>query len=309
MPQRLFEMSVTCDSARIGLRHFLLGFVGIGLKTVVRYYDQMLEERMANAYTSSRYGAQQQRSSMYSNIPNPDHSGGMESYYSGNAPQMDSYAPQSGYSGYPSAAQAPYPSQEQARISSYGAPPPEASYYQQKQQQQPQQPSYAQPQAPYGQSEQQQPSLQRRQSSNQYPQTLARSASSQYAPSHTSQTSQTGVVASPPPVTDPAANFYNNPSQAGVLPPASPEMYNQLPPQQQPYQHQQQHAAAPPSHQYPQQQQQQYYNQQPPLQTGGAWPQASGVTHAGYGQESFPSAPSHALPVQQPVKEESLIEL
>lgn len=279
------------------------------LATVVRYYDQMLEERMANAYTSSRYGAQQQRSSMYSNVPNTDNSGGMESYYSGNAPQMDSYAPQSGYPGYPSTSQAPYPSQEHNGMSSYGAPPSEASYYQP--QQQPQQMNYPQTQAPYGQPEQQQqqPPLQRRQSSQQYPSNPARSTSSQYAPSHTSQTSQTGVVTSPPPGADPAASYYANPAQAGVLPPASPELYHQLPHQQQQSYPQQQTHAAPPPQQYSQQQPQQYYNQQPPPQAAGNWPQASGVTHAGYGQESFPSAPNHALPVQQPVKEESLIEL
>lgn len=267
------------------------------LATVVRYYDQMLEDRMANAYTSSRYGAQQ--SSMYSNNHNASSSVGMESYYSGNAPQMDSYAPQAGYSGYPSTAQAPYPSQEQVRVPSYGALPPEASYYQPQQQHQ--QMSYPQSQAPYGQIEQQQhPPLQRRQSSQPYAPNPVRSSSSQRAPSHTSQAPQTGVASLSQSIADPVANYYTHPSQAGVLPPTSPELYQQPPHQQQSYS-QQQSSAAPPSQHFPQQQQ--------PAQTGGAWPQTPGLTHAGYGQESFPSAPSHALPIQQPVKEESLIEL
>ena len=330
------------------------------LSTVVRYYDRMLEERMASAYNTNRYGApSSQRNSMYPSIasaPAPQAAGGgMESYYTGNAPQMDSYSaalPPQQQSYQQMQNQAPYPSLERPqRISSYGAPPPEASYYQQQQtpyppQTQPQpaqvqQPPAPQPQqAPYPQqqqphTEQPQPQMQipRRGSSQQYSQN-----SSQYAPSHTSQTSNP-AISSPP--ADPATSFYygdqapptSAPQQQQQQPP-SPEMYHQPPPQNMPQQQQQQQA--PPTQQQsyapqqppqsqpqqPQQYQQQQrltsqtYYQQPPQQQQQAappplstasqqWPRAP-ATHAGYGQEAFPSAPQQA-PVG--AKEESLIEL
>lgn len=292
------------------------------LATVVRYYDQMLEQRMANAYTAGRYGAPQ-RSSMYPSIPSNVNDGpsGMESYYTGGGPQMDGYAPprpQGGASGYPpSQAQAPYPSFDK-RVSSYGAPPPEASYYQHQQQQ---------PAAPYPQQPppEQAPQLQRQGSTQHYSQN-----SSQYAPSHTSQHSNPQVT-SPP--ADPAASFYLGDQQqqqqlsassgSGHQQAPSPELYHQPPPAQQPsYQHQpppQQFQQGPPQQPYQQQPQQpplqrqssqQYYQQvprqpQPPQpQPAGQWP-AAPAAHGGYGQESFPTAPQHA----PQVKEESLIEL
>ncbi|KAF2173024.1 hypothetical protein M409DRAFT_49522 [Zasmidium cellare ATCC 36951] len=292
------------------------------LATVVRYYDQMLEQRMASAYTAGRYGAPQ-RSSMYPSIPSTVNEGqsGMESYYTGNAPQMDGYAPpqpQAAFSGYPqSQAQAPYPSFDK-RVSSYGAPPPEASYYQQPQQQ---------TSAPYPQQPppEQAPQLQRQSSAQHYSQN-----SSQYAPSHTSQHSNPQVT-SPP--ADPAASFYfgdqqqqqpSAPPGTGHQQPPSPEMYHQPPPgpQQQPYPQQQpppqQYQQPPPQQPYQQPQQpplqrqssQQYYQhqvprqQQPQPQSAGQWPQAP-AAHGGYGQEAFPTAPQHA----PQVKEESLIEL
>ncbi|SMQ49854.1 unnamed protein product [Zymoseptoria tritici ST99CH_1A5] len=274
------------------------------LATVVRYYDRMLEDRMASAYTSSRYGAQS-RSNMYPNIPSaaPDGPGGVESYYSGNAPPMDGYASpqqQAPYGGYQQP-QAPYPSFDK-RVSSYGAPPPEASYYSQ------QQPGYPPQQAPSQYPPQNQPDhqppLQRQHSNHQYSQ-----RSSQYAPSHASQTSNPPLAS---PSADPAASFYygeqqQQPPNASQQAPPSPELYQQLPtqqhyPQQQAPQH---HQQAPPPKQV---QQQQYYPQQAQHQSAAQpaqqWPQAP-AAHGGYGQESFPTAPQHA----PQVKEESLIEL
>ncbi|KAK5123583.1 Vacuolar protein-sorting-associated protein 27 [Meristemomyces frigidus] len=316
------------------------------LSTVVRYYDRMLEERMASAYTANRYG-QPQRNSMYPSMPSApaiqEPGGGMESYYSGNAPQMDAYPPQQagGYGGYPQpqATTAPYPNLDQHRMSNYGPPPPEASYYSQQQpppQQAPyppqprQQPYPSQPSGPP--AEAQQPPMLRRPSQQAYSQN-----SSQYAPSHTSQSSNPAIT-SPPPPADPASSFYygeqqpqqQQPQQQQPPPTSapqpqgapSPEVYHQAPPQpQQPYPQQQapppqqqayqQPAAqqAPPQQpQQPQLQRQpshhQYYQQQSTPQAQ-AWPQAP-VAGAGYGQEAFPAAPQHA-PVA--AKEESLIEL
>ncbi|KAF7193003.1 Vacuolar protein sorting-associated protein 27 [Pseudocercospora fuligena] len=298
------------------------------LATVVRYYDRMLEDRMASAYTSSRYGAPQ-RTSMYPNIPSaaPDGPSGVESYYTGNAPQMDGYAPpqsQAAYGGYQKPS-APYPSFDKQRVSSYGPPPPEASYYQQPQpgyppQSQPQPQQQPPPHTPYQQQHQPPPEqLQRRQSTQYQSQ-----SNSQYAPSHSSQQSNP-AVSSPP--ADPNANFYygeqpptSAPHQQAPPPhqqqqqPPSPEMYHQPPPQQYqqpPHQQQsippqsypQQAPQQPPLHRQPSQQ---YYHQQAPRQQGPQqqWPQAP-AAHGGYGQEAFPSAPQHA----PQVKEESLIEL
>lgn len=299
------------------------------LATVVRYYDRMLEERMASAYSSSRYGAPQ-RTSMYPSISSamPGTGSGVESYYTGGAAQVDSHAPpqaQGGYDGYqhPSA---PYPSFDQHRVSSYGAPPPEASYYSQQQQAYPPHPQMQQPQAPYPQQlqeQQQQPPLQRRQSSQHHSQN-----NSQYAPSHSSQTSNP-AISSPP--ADAAAGFYygDQPQPQPSAPlsqqqqPPSPETYHQPPPQQYqppPQQYQQGPPSQTPAPQQPFQAQQQ--PQQPPLQRQASqqyygpqaqrqpqqpqqqWPQAP-AAHGGYGQESFPIAPQHA----PQVKEESLIEL
>ncbi|CAK4031220.1 vacuolar sorting-associated 27 [Lecanosticta acicola] len=301
------------------------------LATVVRYYDRMLEERMASAYASGRYGTQQ-RSSMYPGIPTAaeTNSSGMESYYTGNTAHMDVYAPpqqpQGGYGGYAPPQQAPYPSFDK-RVSSYGAPPPEASYYQQPQQgytpqQQPAQTPYPQQGPP-----EQPPQLQRRESARHYSQT-----SSQYAPSHASQHSNPPVSS---PQADPAASFYfgdQHQQQPSAPPPtsaphqpSSPEMYHQQPPPQQQHyqpqpQPQQQQQPPPQQYQQPAQQyqappqqppSQQYYPQQMPRQqpapTGASaqqWPQAP-AAHGGYGQEAFPTAPQHA----PQVKEESLIEL
>ncbi|KAK5714733.1 Vacuolar protein-sorting-associated protein 27 [Elasticomyces elasticus] len=299
------------------------------LSTVVRYYDRMLEERMANAYAggAARYG-QPQRNSMYPGLPpagmarplDAGPAGGVESYYSGGAPEYGQQQPPA-YSGYPP---------QQQRMSGYGAPPPaqEANYYQQQTPQQQHQSPYPtlppqQPQqnaAPYPSEpqQQQQPPMHRRPSQQAYSQT-----SSQYAPSHTSQSSNP-AISSPAP-TDP--QFYYEQQQQQQ--PPSPEIYHQPPPQQQqapPAQQQQPYPTQPPQQQqHPglqrqgshQQQPPQYYTQPQPQsqqqRVGGTaqqqqqWPQAP-ATGQGYGQESFPQAPQHVLaPVA--VKEESLIEL
>lgn len=329
------------------------------LSTVVRYYDRMLEDRMASAYSSTRYGAVPQRSGMYPSIPSapgPPEGGGMESYYSGGAPQVDGYGAQQPPS-Y-SQPQAPYPSFQQQqqpsmqRMSSYGAPPPEASYYQQPQAPYPQQnqpppqtpqqaPYPPQPQQDYHPPQQQMPPPEYQQQQQMaIPRRDSSQLGSQYAPSHTSQTSNPNLpLASPSAIErDQSASFYYNETQQQQPPPPtsvpsqpppsnSPEMYHQQPPplhqQQQVYQqpapqHQPQQGPQQQHYQPPQQQAQRqhphpaYYTQpqhgqpQPSLAAATqSWPQAP-AAQGGYGQESFPQAPSHA-PVAP--KEESLIEL
>ncbi|EMF16570.1 ubiquitin binding protein [Sphaerulina musiva SO2202] len=95
------------------------------LATVVRYYDRMLEERMANAYNSSRYGAVQQRQTMY---PHLAPQSGVEGYYLASHPAIDEPAHQGVYSERQQHS-APYPSFDGSRISSYEPNPPESSYY------------------------------------------------------------------------------------------------------------------------------------------------------------------------------------
>jgi len=322
------------------------------LSTVVRYYDRMLEERMASAYSNNRYG-QPQRQSMYPSLgsapPMQGSASGVESYYTGGAPEMDGYGqqPPPSYAGYPPQPQqtpAPYPSFEKQRMSNYGPPPPEAGYYSQQPPQQ--QPSYPpqQQQTPYLQQQpsgppqmetpQQHPSMHRRPSQQAYPHSQA-SNGSQYAPSHVSESEYNPNALSSPPADPAAAGFYYGDQQqqamsaSQTLPPQqqqqppSPEMpYHQPPPSA----HQQQQA--PPQQQYQQQPPQQQYQQpppqqqQPPLQRQPShqyyqpqsapaqqWPQAP-VAGAGYGQEAFPSAPSHAIaPMGAREEEQQLIEL
>jgi growth factor-regulated tyrosine kinase substrate len=309
------------------------------LATVVRYYDRMLEERLSNTYHAGRFGAPN-RSSMYPtiNAAPMNHHGGMESYYSGNAPQFDNYGPppqsQGGYSGYPQAhpGQAPYPEPypDMNRMSQYSQQAPDAPYAQTPTQQYPPQTQAQQQQYQPQPHEVQQPQHgsqmppQRRQSSHHYSQ-----PSSQYAPSHTSQNSNP-VMTSPPPA-DQASFYYadqqqqqQQQQQPSVPQTSSPELYAQPPPQQQaPYQQSTPYPPQEPPHQQQQpplqRQSSHSYYQQPQAQQGSypqlnqpqaqqpqqSWPQAP-AAGAGYGQESFPTAPQHA-PVAP--KEESLIEL
>ncbi|KAM3415446.1 Vacuolar protein sorting-associated protein 27 [Cercospora zeina] len=96
------------------------------LATVVRYYDRMLEERMANAYNPSRYQSSSHPPAMSSQYPqlNPvggDTQYGAENYYSGNAPSLDSYhhVAQRGTYVEPQVKSTPYPSYDRQRAPSY----------------------------------------------------------------------------------------------------------------------------------------------------------------------------------------------
>ena len=113
------------------------------LATVVRYYDRMLEERMASAYNSSRYGGVQQRHSMY---PQLGAQPGVEGYYTAGPPPTDDYAQSTYHGAYPEQQQqqqsAPYPSFDRSRVSTYDTKSPEASYYAS-----PHQPYQSQPQS------------------------------------------------------------------------------------------------------------------------------------------------------------------
>ncbi|OQN98429.1 Vacuolar protein sorting-associated protein 27 [Cryoendolithus antarcticus] len=224
------------------------------LATVVRYYDRMLEDRLSNTYNTSRYGAPN-RTSMYPNISAavPQQHGGMESYYTGNAPQMDNYGPppqQGSYAGYsqpqPHPSQAPYPEppySENPQIRQpqpYAQqPPPEASYYQQ-------QPAQAYPPQPT------QPPPQQQQS---------------YPPQLHQEPQHPETYAQPPP---------------------QPLQQQAAPPQQQQYQQPQQHPGVQrqgsQAYYAPQVQQQAPQQQQ--------WPTLP-AAGAGYGQEAFPIAPQH----------------
>ncbi|KAF2210770.1 hypothetical protein CERZMDRAFT_106621 [Cercospora zeae-maydis SCOH1-5] len=96
------------------------------LATVVRYYDRMLEERMANAYNPSRYHPSSHPPAMYSQYPqlNPvggDTKYGTENYYSSNTQSLDLYhnVPQRGAYVEPQVPSTPYPSYDRQRALSY----------------------------------------------------------------------------------------------------------------------------------------------------------------------------------------------
>jgi hepatocyte growth factor-regulated tyrosine kinase substrate len=304
------------------------------LATVVRYYDRMLEERMASAYSSSNRYSQvgMQRNSMYPNIasaPGPESIGsGMEGYYTGQAPQMDGYMPQQppqGLHAPPQQSAAPYqnhPPQPQ-RMSSYGPPPPETNYYQQPQAPYPSLQQQAPPRqstTPYPQQDpqaqqppaqmhqgpppQQQMQIPRRGSSQQY------SNSSQYAPSHNSQTSNPPLAS---PSADPTANFYYG--DQGQAPtsaphqqapqiqqqgPPSPEMYHQAPPQQQQNLQQPPQQFVSPQAQHNPPVQQQFQQPPPPQQQyqGPQQPQLSRQPSHSYYQQQGPP-PTLAAASQQ----------
>lgn len=283
------------------------------LATVVRYYDRMLEERMANAYTASRYGQPARQGGSYPQVGAPSAppaihdaalAGGMESYYTGHAPQMDAYGPAvpTGYRTYPPQphhTSAPYPSfdqpqpqPQQQRTSSYGGlPPPEAAYYTPQtphqpltqtqplaaytQQSQPRSQPQSQPQpTPYLQ---QPPPSQSQPSATDTPQQQQpgpahrrpsqqtySQPSSQYAPSHTSQSSNPPL--SSPPAAVAAAEGATS-FYYSTDPSAAAQVSPQPPSPTEAYhqpQQQQMHSASQNQQQHPQSSPQQ--QQQPPLQ-------------------------------------------
>ncbi|KAI5370649.1 putative ubiquitin binding protein, Hrs/VPS27 [Septoria linicola] len=97
------------------------------LATVVRYYDRMLEERMASAYNSNRYGSiQQQRA--YPQLTSPPRNDQMsaENYYNSSAPQMESYTTTHAgqHPAFLAQQSAPYPSFEDQHGKHSGLPRP-----------------------------------------------------------------------------------------------------------------------------------------------------------------------------------------
>ncbi|KAI7507596.1 ubiquitin binding protein [Hortaea werneckii] len=308
------------------------------LSTVVRYYDRMLEDRMASAYSSNRYGQPAQRGSgMYPGLPSApppnvgmgDPSGGggggMESYYTGGPPQMDSYG--GGYTPpYQQQQQqpplstptpsAPYPSFDKRMSASYGFPPPsaEASYYTGNQP--PPQTSYPAPHPPPSADPHQQFPPHQQQQHN-----IQRPLSTSYAPSQTSQhSSSAGLPPSQQAMSSPQISSAGEAGGGG-----GGYYYPGEQPQPQPQQQAQ--AQYPPQQQQQQQQQQNFYPQSqqwppPPHQVSN--PSGSAAPYGPQQQDQFPSVPQHALPASATVggggggggvvgagvggKEESLIE-
>jgi growth factor-regulated tyrosine kinase substrate len=308
------------------------------LSTVVRYYDQMLEQRLSNTYNQAgaMYGmpptSQRPASNLYPSIhsgaPSDPQAG--ENFYTGNA---DPYArPQSFYGdGYQRTTQPSYPHHDKRASvppQQYAAPP--ADQYQQ-----PAQPYPSLSQRPPSTTYQQtaSPQLQRQVPNQHYPPQPHSTYTPQAPPSTVSDAESANyyygdanAAPSAPPVQR-AQSFTSQPSHAPV--PSSPDMYR-APPAQTPLSPLAQPAAAPHNPAYPvapqqappayqqapqqpqaqappplQQQQQQYWQQQQqqPLQ------QPAPYAQGGYGPESFPSAPQHQPPVQQKVIDEPLIDL
>ncbi|TKA27416.1 hypothetical protein B0A50_05028 [Salinomyces thailandicus] len=289
------------------------------LGTVVRYYDQVLEMRLANAYGGSRQstmGAGARGSGLYPGLP-PTHmqgpaarggGGGVESYYTAGEPQMDAYTGYPPPASTPTATQAqtPYPAYEpQGMGQGYAAPPDEtaAGYYTGGQPAYPHAHPHSHPPpgpapAPHGLSS----PASEHSAGNYY---LAGEAgpggpgAPQYPPQQQQQQRQrqmSGAQTSPESWhRAPSLHQQQQPPQAHQMPPSSSS------------------AAAAPGYpiQHPQQQQRpQNFYQQPPPQQQQQWSQAPRPTTAsGYGLEGFPAAPSHAPAAAAAAgREESLIE-
>ena len=302
----------------------------------------MLEDRLSNTYNQHTIGGYslppQRNSGIYPSIANgPIGAGGVESFYTGNAPAESYVQPQSAYytqpqqqysgrdnkrasivnPGYPAPEQmndiySQYPPQQQqpqAQPVNQGYPTPDPNYHQYPQQTQPPPPQRSgswqatEPAPPQYAS--QSPSYPTESAPQQAPPPM--NAPSQppnnYAPSEPAIT----------PSVDPNAAFYYGTQQAP--PPQADQGHNthqtvQSPPQfKSPAPAQvspQQFAHQPVKQQAPSQQQQQYWPQQAQLAQPTYAAPPPGPTYSGYTQESFPSAPHHAP--QQKVAEESLIE-
>lgn len=314
------------------------------LSTVVRYYDRMLEERLSNTYNQHSiggYNLPQQRNSsgIYPSLTTSDGTSGAESYYTGNAQLEPQHRPQSTYYAPPQQqyhAAAPIDHRatghEQYFQQQNAAPQANSAAWQHNDGQQTPTPANAGYPHPnirsnsYGQYPPQDQSIQSAPTQGNHG-WQAGESSSQYAlqpqsyalehqrEGQTNQASQPPMNYSDPPLppssVDPNAS--NNPLQTPPAPYASthsPQQFISTPAQQQPVSPQETYQQPANAQQTPNQAPQQqagYWQGQPqnaaPQQ---AW-QAPSATHAGYTQNSFPSAPHHAP--KQPVVEEALIEL
>lgn len=290
------------------------------LSTVVRYYDRMLEERLSKAYSQHSFGGynlppQRQVPSAYpsiqANVGGPV-GGAPENFYTNEQrPEYNMPQPGQPYAHAPPpqpSAQPPfdprrslsgpapgaYPPQQVQRSDSWNRNPvaaPDNPYPMPSPYQQPSEPSA--------------PSSHPAQTPRQSISTPAAdpNASFYFNPQQPSQPAPTGApqpeaAASPYPNLPPAMQYHQTPSQPLAYAPSQPG------PQAQPALPAQ-HQAPPPSQNYfpqvPQQQQ-----TQAPQQPWQAQP-ASG--YGGFAPDAFPVAPQHMPTPQQPVVEESLIDL
>ncbi|KAJ4393077.1 Vacuolar protein-sorting-associated protein 27 [Gnomoniopsis smithogilvyi] len=296
------------------------------LQTAVRYYDRMLEERLSKAFNQHSLGGYNMPAPRQSSGPYPtlhtsaptNINGPAESFYTGEAQQDYSRA----------AAPSAYPHQ----------PQPTA---------QPQYPGYDRPASMSGAPHQYPPpQRQDSWRASAPPGQAPQYAAQQNHPPSEAATPQMSHLALPEqqpnapesvgttPTSDPNASFYLNqpgqntpqatPSAPSEFAPSpypnlqqqmpqysqqwTPETPGSAPPQaaQQPQQ-----SSAPPQAQAPYWQHPAAQHVQVPAPSAAPWqqpaPQQYQQAYPGYQQETFPSAPQHALP--QPVVEEALIEL
>lgn len=280
------------------------------LSTVVRYYDRMLEDRLSKTYSQHtvsgyNYPAARQSTSQYPSMhaSAPSASGPAESFYHGEQPAhyappqhypQSTQTPQPQFSPYDRRTSVHYPQQQQAqRTDSWqNQAPPAAAHYPG--------PGYA-PSAPSAPSEPHAQSQAPRAPDSVSTPTADPNAAFYYNNNQQqSQGRQTpsvvGDSATPSPypnLQQPAGYAQQSIPPTPASQPSQPTQPTQQPPAQAPQQYQQQQ---------PYWQQPQHTGQQPQ-----AYPTGNSGYQAGYTQESFPSAPHHAP--QQPVVEESLIDL